>query len=213
MPNTTSPWQFWQAPEPGRSYLVAADVAGGRADGDFSTAVVYDTRSWDECACFEGHMAPALFARELSKVGYFYNGAMLAPEANNHGQAVIALLLGWRYPNLYHHRAVDKRTNKAERKPGWSTTAQSRVTLVHALEKMISEGSIGIRNKAAIGQMHRFVYRETARGGRFEADAGAHDDLVIAHGIAAAILSMGVAGRAPTRPIEQPQLAESVTGY
>jgi hypothetical protein len=206
-------WSVWEWPDPAREYLVAADVAGGRADGDFSAAVVYDTTSWDQVAGFHGKLEPALFARELSKAGLFYNTAMLAPEANNHGQAVIALLIGWRYRNLYRHRAVDKRSAKAEIRPGWSTTEQSRTTLVHALEQAVAQGTIGIRDRRAIGEMHRFIYRETLRGGRFEADKGAHDDLVIAHGIAAAVLSMGPAARSKGGDFEQPALPATKTGY
>jgi len=206
-------WVVWEWPHADREYIVAADVAGGRADGDYSAAVVYDTTSWDQVACFHDRLEPALFARELNKVGHLFNRALLAPESNNHGQAVIALLLGWRYPHLYHHRKVDKRTSRADRRPGWATTEQSRVTLVHALEKAVSEGTLGIRDKRAIAEMHRFIYRETTRGGRFEADAGAHDDLVVAHGIAAAILGMGSAARPRGEEIEQPEVPETVTGY
>jgi hypothetical protein len=210
---TPAPWRVWEWPRADREYVIAGDVAGGRADGDFSAAVVYDTTSWDQVAAFHDRIEPALFARELVKAGHLYNRALLVPEANNHGQAVVALLLGWKYPNLYHHRAVDKRSSKAERRPGWSTTEQSRVTLVHALEKAVAEGTIGIRDKRAIAEMHRFIYRETQRGGRFEADSGAHDDLVIAHGIAAAVLGMGSAAKPKGTPIEQPQMPDTVTGY
>jgi len=39
-PAASGSWQVWRMPERGRSYLIAADVCGGTASGDFSAAAV-----------------------------------------------------------------------------------------------------------------------------------------------------------------------------
>lgn len=213
-------WEFWDWPHKDRSYIACGDVAGGRGDGDYSTIVVYDTTTWEQVAAYRAQVEPAVYARELMKCGYYFahNGrpALLVPEANNHGQAVVALLRGWGYPNIYRRRTVDKRNNKPQQQLGWATTTQSRNTLVHALGTCIDDGLLGIRDAKFVAEAHRFIWRETMRAGRFEADAGAHDDIVIAHGIAAAVLTMTYAAPRDTDgPMEQPSMegADPKTAY
>ena len=74
------------------------------------------------------------------------------------------------------------------------------------------QGSLGIRDQAAVGEMLRFIDKD----GREEADAGAHDDRVLTHAIAAAVLarSRNASPPKPSAPAKpyRPRVS-SRTGY
>lgn len=210
-------WWVWEWPEPGRQYLIAADACGGHGS-DYAAAAVYDRDSWEQVAAYHARVEPSTLAAELVKAGWMYQSdgtpALLAPEVNNHGQGVIVLLLEWGYPSLYHREVFDQHTKMATRKPGWETTEKSRHQLVSALQLAIGQGTLVPRDAAFIAEAHRFIWRETPRGGRYEADAGANDDRVITHGIANVVLSLSAqgtpAGPPPALPVPDPA---NRTGY
>ncbi len=50
--------QLWLPPLAGRTYIVAADPAGGGADGDYSAVQVIDAATGMQCAELRAHLAP-----------------------------------------------------------------------------------------------------------------------------------------------------------
>lgn len=210
-------WRVWEWPQAGHDYLVTADVCGGQGGEDYAAAAIYDVASWDQVAAFHGRPEPHIFEAELVKAGWLYAGkdspALVAPESNNHGQAVVALLREHRYPRIYSAQVWDQRTQQHTTRLGWATTPKSRPQLVSALQEAVRTGSLGIRDAAAVGEMFRFV---DSGNGKPEADAGAHDDRVIAHGIAAVLLSRtGAAKPKPRRRKSTPYVprVSARTGY
>ncbi len=210
------PWQVWQWPQEGRRYLVGADVCGGGGGSDFSAAVVLDAESGDQVAAYHGRPEPHVFARELVRAGWLWRTgerpALLVPESNNHGAAVVALLAEWGFPHVYNQDRFDQRTGKTATSLGWLTTTSTRPVAIAALQAGIREGWLGIRDKQAIAEMFRFVETDT---GRFEASAGAHDDRVLAFGITAAVVQHSRQARpAPSVPSAPyvPRVSK-VTGY
>ncbi|MDQ3097320.1 MAG: hypothetical protein M3Q61_04035 [Chloroflexota bacterium] len=201
-PIVNGPWQVWEWPTEGRSYLIAADVCGGGGGDDFSAAAIYDADSWDQVASYHGRPEPDAFARELVRAGWVWRSAagpaLLVPESNNHGQAVVALLREWRYPRVYRTEAFDQRTQTTREQLGWLTTTKSRQLALDTLKGAVRDGALGIRDQAAVGEMFRFIDKD----GREEADAGAHDDRVLTHAIAAAVLARSRASEAP--PVRRP---------
>lgn len=189
-PIVDGPWSVWQFPVKGRSYIIAADVCGGGGGSDFSAAAVYDAESWDQVASYHGRPEPDQFARELARAGWLWRTdkktpALLVPESNNHGQAVVALLREWRYPRVYRVETFDQRTQRTGEQLGWLTTTKSRQQALDTLKAGVRQGSLGIRDQAAVGEMLRFIEKD----GREEAESGAHDDRVLTHAIAAAVLA------------------------
>ncbi len=186
-------WRVWDWPRAGRSYLIAADACGGQG-ADYAAAAVYDTASWDQAAAFHGRVDPAELADELTKAGWLYQDAgrpaLLVPEANNHGQAVVALLAARGYPNLYEREAEPERRRRtltaSAARLGFETTAKTRPAALATLKACVRDGSLGIRDADAVLEMRRFVVTET---GREEADEGANDDRVLTHAIAAHVLA------------------------
>lgn len=215
-------WWVWSWPEPGRDYAIVADTSGGHG-ADYSAAVIVDLGSWDQVAAFHAMVEPSRLASELVKAGWMWRGpsgpALLVPEANNHGEAVIALLREWRYPRLYASEALDRDGSGSSRRYGWRTTDASRKIAVSSLQRALRDRTLGIRDPAAVAEMHRFIWvttNEATGSGRYQADDGANDDRVMAWAITAAVLahSEHVAPAMPAEPVAPyvPRVS-GVTGY
>lgn len=213
-PHAGGAWQIWRWPERGRSYLIGADPCGGGSGRDAAYASVHDVDSWDQVACLWGRPEPERLAELLILAGALYAGpagpALLAPEANNHGAAVIAVLRERRYPRIYRHRRFDTRARQAQSQLGWQTTAATRPVAIAALQESVADGSLGVRDAAAVGEMLTFIENER---GRYEAEEGYHDDRVMALAIVAAILSRRPSAPAGRHaPAYQPRVS-ALTGY
>lgn len=196
-------WQVWEAPAKGRGYVISADTTGGHGHSDFAHAVILDAISRDEVASLNARLEPSVFARELWKAGHLYAGptgpALLVPESNNHGQAVVALLAEWGYPAIWEQEQYDQRLRRETRRLGWRTDVQSRNFAIASLQQGITEGTLGIRDAQAVREMTQFVWRETSAGnGRYEAAEGQHDDRVMAWAIAAAVLTHSARTEGPS---------------
>lgn len=183
-------WRVWSWPQPGREYLIAADPCGGGGGVDYAGAVVLDIQSWDEVACLHGRPEPEQLAGELIAAGHLFAGAsgpaLLAPEANNTGAGVIAVLKERHYPRIYQTETFDQRSQTRRQQLGWLTTAKTRPLAIAALQSAVRSGEAGVRNSAAVGEMRRF---EDPGNGRPEAADGAHDDLVMTWAIGIAVLA------------------------
>lgn len=178
--NTEGRLKAWKMPRDGRKYIIAADIAEGVADGDYSVAQVLDRSSWEQVAVWRGHVDPASFGRILCDIGYFFNNAYLIPESNSIGLATIERIKSEGYPHLMMSTDVvsDERTPK----PGFPTNEKTRSRLVTAIRNYIDKQSGWINDKVTIRELMTFVRKEN---GRLEAEVNHHDDCVIS-------LAMGV---------------------
>ncbi len=191
-------WEVWRWAEPGRSYMISADVCGGGGGKDFSTAGVFDIESWDQVAAFHGRPEPSTFATFLIRAGWMWRSenapALLAPEANDHGRAVLAILRERGYRNLWQMARFDQRRNTEVAQFGWLTTSASRPIALAALKEAVRDGSLGIADAEAIDEMLTF---EVNKNGREEAREGHFDDRVMMLAIAAAVLIRQASGTRP----------------
>ena len=199
-PDDNGLWRIWQMPVPGRSYLIAADPCGGGGGQDRAGAIVLDVESWDEVACLHGRPEPQQLAAELVLAGHLYAGpggpALLAPEANNTGAGVVALLREWQYPRVYQTETFDQRTQSRRQQLGWITSAKTRPVAIAALQDAVRSGEAGVRFAETVAEMRRF---EDPGNGRPEAADGAHDDLVMTWAI-----GIGVLARSKPKPSTPP---------
>jgi len=122
------PYKIYQTPKPGGIYAIGADVAEGLASGDYSTMAVID-RGLDFFASYFDHIAPDLFGKELLKCGRYYEGALLAPEINNHGHTVIATIKA-DYSNIYTRQVQEERGDEYTEKLGWQTNVKSKMKML-----------------------------------------------------------------------------------
>jgi hypothetical protein len=201
------PWSIWEPPARGRTYLLAGDFSGGGASSDATAIVVYDAASWEQVACYHGRPNPDQAADQMAAAGMLYRSpdgpSLVVPEANNHGQAVVAHLLDAGYPRIYEPERFDVAMGgtRAGRSHGWLQNARSKPVAIAALQAGIREGTLGIRDAQAVGEMLRFSGGKAVTG---------HDDRVLSHAIAAAVLEHSFSGRPrevrlPSRPYWQPK--------
>jgi hypothetical protein len=178
----------WYQPEPGRRYIIGADVAEGKERGDYSAAVVLDARSGMQCAEVLARWPLQRFAEELNRLGRRYNGALLAVERNNHGHTVLHILeTQFRYPHLFRQPASGHEKGGQSSSPpqaGFLMNAATRPQTVEALRDMLRDAPESFSSQRLLEQLRAFSYDDS---GRAAAPPGVHDDLVIAAGIACAV--------------------------
>lgn len=163
---------IWYPPQPGRTYLVGVDPAGGGTDGDYASIQVVEQCSGLQCAELRGHIAPRELAKHCAELAKDYNQALLAVERNNHGMAVLAYLgTIERYPAIYEQRG----------QAGWLTTALSRPAMIAQLNVVLATRPEIFSSSRLLAECRTFVRQHD---GRAEAAAGTHDDCVMAMAIA-----------------------------
>jgi hypothetical protein len=167
--------QVWLPPVPGKQYIVAVDAAGGGAEGDFAAVQVVERASGLQCAELQQRLRPAELARVAVQLAREYNDGLLAIERNNHGAAVIAYVeTAERYGRLY------KRGGEA----GWLTTTASKPEMVAHLGSVLEHSPERLLSRRLLAECRTFVAGEHGKTG---ASPGAHDDLVMAMGLAMAV--------------------------
>lgn len=172
---------FWKMPEPSSTYVLGCDPSGG-VGRDKGAVYVKDQKKKEIVARIWGDLEPADLAREVYKLGTFYNRAWVCVELNNHGHTVLHELKERNYPNLYRRKVLDEMTAKLTTKVGFLTTNESKLRITEQLKSACKEGELIITDKNLIDEMSTFtqVASKTGRGIRREASNGAHDDLVMA---------------------------------
>jgi hypothetical protein len=163
---------IWYPPQPGRTYLVGVDPAGGGTDGDYAAIQVIEQRTGLQCAEFRGHIAPRELAKHCAELATEYNKAVLIVERNNHGMAVLAYVSTIeRYPAVYEERG----------QAGRLTTAITRPAMIALLGVALSSMPEIFSSSRLLAECRTFVRQNDGRTG---AAAGVHDDCLMAMAIA-----------------------------
>jgi hypothetical protein len=164
-------------------YVVSADVSRGDA-ADYSTFHVLDVNSGEQVAEYKGKIPPDQFAVLLAEAGKRYNNALVCPENNTYGYAVIMKLVELGYTNLYYKNEKDKLSalytgNNQISKIGFSTNAQSRGQILTKLEEVLRNNSVAFYSSRLVDELKTFVWK----GQKAQAQKGKNDDLVMAAAI------------------------------
>lgn len=194
---------IYKHPEPGRGYVIGADVAEGVGKDD-SAAPVLDWETGEHVATVLCEFVePHDYALLLMRVGYLYNTALLAVERNNHGHSVIQTLnhpppaedgsLVGAYPCIY---VGD------DKKPGWLTSPITRPVMLDDLNNAHRKGFFVSTDARLLQQCKTFVI---GTDGKPAAASGEKDDLVMGTAIAWQIRQRG--GWVPPPP------PQDATGY
>jgi hypothetical protein len=209
-PVTRGGLRVWKYPRKDGRYVIAADTAEGkkvaarratfedpegeRSGRDFSSAHVYDIDAKAMVASLHGRMAAEVFAKALWNLGWFYTSAgrpdqgvlrqpaFLAVERIGSGHTVLHILKNeYRYPNLFYHRQVNRRTNRVTTSLGWVTNVETRMPMLDDFAAAIRNESVALYDADTIREMMSFVYNDE---GKPEAQQGAHDDRVMSAAMA-----------------------------
>jgi hypothetical protein len=174
--------QVWFPPQSQRRYIVAVDPAGGGVEGDYSVAEVIDAQTGLQCAELQIHCSALELAEEVARLGREYGNALVAVERNNHGSAVIALLRSaCHYTHLFQQNRQD----------GWLTTSLSRPQILASLACALVDTPAIFSSRRLLMECRSFVRKQN---GRIEAQAGEHDDCVVAMAIALAVRTFSPVG-------------------
>ncbi len=105
----------------------------------------------------------------------------LGVERNNHGHSVLNTLHHTcQYSNLYHHKRYDQAGHQSH-VLGWPTDQATKPIMVDDFAAAIANGDLLIHSSGLVDECFTFV---TTDSGAQEAQAGKHDDRVIAAAIA-----------------------------
>jgi hypothetical protein len=177
--------------DPKESYVIGADVGmgirggvHGRKDGDPSVAQILDSQM-RQVAVWRGLCHPDVFAKILQALGFHYNSALIAPERNNHGLVTCVALRDLDYPYIYTDQVegtLDQQKDTIN--IGFFTSERTKPLIIDSLRARDREREIEINDETTLKEMLTFVVTES---GKMEAEAGQHDDCVMALAIASYI--------------------------
>ena len=182
-------WIF-KGPEPGKNYIVAADVA--RGDGsDYSTAHIIELETLEQCAEFQDQLGMREFGDILVAIATEYNDALLIVEYTGIGAAVLQQIVDREYKNTFYssldlqivevQRQLSSKINAEERKlkPGFSTTLKTRPIIISKLEAYFREKAVIVHSNRLINELKTFIWDN----GKAQAAENYNDDLVMAFAI------------------------------
>jgi hypothetical protein len=184
--------ELWKPPEASHRYVIAADCADseGRLTtvGSHNYAVVLDIANGEQVAEYEANCPVYLFSQALAQMGLYYNTALIAPESNYDGRAVVDFLnVRFNYPNLYRREVTDGMVLRDTEQFGFKTTSGTRQLLVDRLRFAFNTRRLLIRSQRLLDQIVEFGHRGGAKLETSDKERGLLDDGVIALGIACAV--------------------------
>ncbi|WP_156940197.1 hypothetical protein [Caldanaerobius polysaccharolyticus] len=178
----------YKPPEPGRTYVIGADVGSGVVvgrEGDYSSADVIDVATGEQVAHFHAIMEPGVFAVELKLLGEWYNNALIAVEiTGGHGLSVVTTLRDMGYMALYRRKTYDRTTQQWVDKLGWHTSKSTKKLIIDGLRADFRNGQVVINERATLQEMLTFV-KLSDKVDQMGAAPGAKDDRVMSLAIAA----------------------------
>lgn len=196
----------WELPVEGAQYAIGADTAEGlvkfttgQTDGDYDSADVIRCDTGEQVAHLHGKWGTDRYGILLAQLGWWYNTALLSPERNNHGTAVIDSIRRAGYPDQiqskwgglfyqepagarHHGKAIRQKTLKA----GWFTSAQSKTFALDALATAFDDDDLTINEPRTVSELMAFVHLV---GGKAGGEGNNNDDRVLSLAIACAIRS------------------------
>ena len=152
-------YKIFHKPKLGDAYAIGADLAEGLETGDSSTASVLN-RDFKQMAVCEGKIEPDIFGRFLVEVAKLYNGAVLAPEVNNHGHAALAAIKNARYNKIYRREVKEELGVDIQEKVGWHTNVKSKMQMIDDLKAAYRDDVIEINCLETLREMMTLTIEE-----------------------------------------------------
>ena len=165
-------------PEKGRPYVIGGDTAG--EGSDWFVGQVLDNVTGRQAAVLRQEFGEGEYVRQMYCLGMYYNTALLGVEAN-FSTFPNAELERLGYQRLYTREQTDTYTGALKKAYGFRTDRISRPLIISELVELADQHLELIRDYETLGEMLTFVKNEQ---GRPEAQAGKHDDMVMALAIA-----------------------------
>lgn len=170
--NAEGPLKVWEEPDKNEQYVIFGDVG---QEHDRCVATVLNKRTAKVVAKWKMVINARTFGKEIQKLGYWYNKALIAVEINNMGQSTMDQVIEDNYPTIYFRQQLDTMTKQVTDVPGWRTTEQSKGQLIGHMQSLVQEG-LQIQDEDIVGEMMTYI---RDKNGKMNAVQGAYDDCVI----------------------------------
>lgn len=170
---------LYESPSDKEEYTVGVDVAAGLEHGDYSSAHVLNVKTGALAAHWHGHMDPDLWGQAVGELGWFYNGALVGVEVNNHGLTTAKALQRYGYPNIYFRKRLGSRRETLSEEIGWLTTKTSKPWMIDQLNASLRNGELYVFDEGTRQELLTYVRKPD--GGT---EGSPHDDRVISLAIA-----------------------------
>lgn len=189
----TDDYIAFEQPNPMWKYAAGADTAEGLRTGDYSALKIINVSKGREAFAYRARVGVDKFSQICDYWCRQYGNATLAPESNNHGHAVIELLLNlYRYPNVWRQSANEKVVGFDKKPPkwGWETTAKNKAEILDMLKFAVEGNYDDDENHfdPEILFLDQIFLQECLtfldNNGKYEAAEGKYDDTVMATAIA-----------------------------
>jgi hypothetical protein len=167
--------RLWRKPEENKIYAIGGDPAEGLAHGDDTVLEVFCVDDGEQVFEAQGKIDPMAGAEIAFMLGTWYNNALVCIENNKDG-GMNRILFELGYRNIYYQMRDDgKAISGMTQKLGFNTNIRTRAQLITLSKNYVQDGSVTIRSEFLLAQMEVFGLE----GGKFQAIAGAHDDIVM----------------------------------
>ena len=170
--------KIWNEPIKDQYYVIGGDTAGDGSDW-FIGDVINNQNGVQDCLL--RHMFDeTLYTHQMYCLGMYYNKALIGIETNfsTYPNKELQRL---KYPNLYVRQTEDNYTHKTEERFGFRTTRNTRPLIINYVVDLIRDDVDKINDDVTLREALTFVKDQT---GKPQAIDGAHDDTIIALGIA-----------------------------
>ena len=180
-------WDVYEQPVPGYKYVIGADASKGTG-GDFSAAHILCANTNEQVAVFHSNrIEPIEFGFELFLAAKFYNYALVAPEVNFDGSALLHGLKQNGYGNIYRRQSFGGRIDQAMNSLGWFTDKRSKYPALEELRVALARsvdrrpGGIIVHCAKTLKELDNYGHLKEHRQGSYGFGAlDGHDDLAMA---------------------------------
>lgn len=189
--------EIWNHPHEDDKYVISVDTCTGEdqqeqglaADPDYHSVQVWRAAYEDYhgnwhvsrlVALHHSRVDIGYLAEEIEALSTYYGKALVIPEVNNSGLAIVRYLIDRGVP-CYRRRRMNDSSGMVEKSFGWSTDKITRKTIIDHLASEIIEENVDVPSPEVLKEFKTFVINDK---GKPEAAPGHHDDHVLAAAIA-----------------------------
>lgn len=193
---------IFELPKERVPYVLGGDTAG--EGSDFFTGHILNNTNGRQVAKLRKQFDADEYTRQMYCLGKYYNEALIGIETNFDTFPIKELLrLG--YNKQFVREKEDTFTGKIVKSFGFQTNKFTRPLILSELQKIINENIDQINDKDTLEEMLTFVRNEK---GRPEAQAGCHDDLIMALAITYYIRGQQITTIIPVKETEEDEYPE-----
>ena len=178
---------IWQTPKKGDRYYIGVDASEGLGQ-DYNVIEVLNADGV-QCAEFRTNkIQPYVIAEICYQMALYYNRALMVIEKASGGHLILEKMVHeYHYRNLLKHKDYDQR-GRMVKKVGWVTSSKTKGIMINDFVEWFENGDLHLFSRDLLKEMRTYVFD----GSSFNAQAGKHDDTVMALAMAIQGIKSGV---------------------